>query len=44
METPRMDWRTRGTKGKIIVEGFATELACQNNQATKFSNGVDLSD
>ena len=24
------------------MEGFATELACQNNQATKFSNGVDL--
>ncbi len=32
----------KGYKGKIIVEGFATELACQNNQATKFSNGVDL--
>ena len=32
----------KGYKGKIIVEGFATELACQNNQATKFSNGVDV--
>ena len=27
----------KGYKGKIIVEGFATELACQNNQATEFS-------
>lgn len=32
----------KGYKGKIIVEGFATELACQNNQATEFSNGVDV--
>lgn len=32
----------KGYKGKIIVEGFATELACQNNQATSFSNGVDV--
>jgi hypothetical protein len=32
----------KGYKGKIIVEGFATELACQNNQATKFSEGVDV--
>jgi glutamate synthase domain-containing protein 3 len=32
----------KGYKGKIIVDGFATELACQNNQATKFSNGVDV--
>jgi glutamate synthase domain-containing protein 3 len=32
----------KGYKGKIIVEGFATELACQNNQATKFSDGVDV--
>ena len=28
--------------GKIIVDGFATELAAQNNQATDFSLGVDL--
>lgn len=32
----------KGYKGKIIVEGFATELACQNNQATKFSSGVNV--
>lgn len=32
----------KGYKGKIIVEGFATELACQNNQATEFSSGVDV--
>lgn len=32
----------KGYKGKIIVEGFATELACQNNQETEFSNGVDV--
>jgi glutamate synthase domain-containing protein 3 len=32
----------KGYKGKIIVEGFATELACQNNQSTKFSDGVDV--
>lgn len=32
----------KGYKGKIIVEGFATELACQNNQATEFSAGVDV--
>jgi glutamate synthase domain-containing protein 3 len=32
----------KGYKGKIIVEGFATELACQNNQATEFSTGVDV--
>ena len=31
----------KGYKGKIVVEGFATELAGQNNQATEFSNGVD---
>ena len=32
----------KGYKGKIVVEGFATELACQNNQATEFSTGVDV--
>lgn len=32
----------KGYKGKIIVEGFATELACQNNQSTKFSDGVNV--
>jgi hypothetical protein len=32
----------KGYRGKIIVEGFATELACQNNQETEFSNGVDV--
>jgi glutamate synthase domain-containing protein 3 len=32
----------KGYKGKIVVEGFATELAGQNNQATEFSNGVDI--
>ena len=32
----------KGYRGKIIVEGFATELACQNNQDTAFSNGVDV--
>jgi len=32
----------KGYKGKIIVDGFATELACQNDQSTNFSNGVDV--
>ena len=32
----------KGYKGKIVVEGFATELAGQNNQATEFSTGVDI--
>jgi glutamate synthase domain-containing protein 3 len=32
----------KGYKGKIIINGFATELACQNNQATKFSGGVNV--
>jgi len=32
----------KGYKGTIVVEGFATELAGQNNQATEFSNGVDI--
>ncbi len=32
----------KGYKGKIIIDGFATELACQNNQSTNFSNGVDV--
>jgi len=32
----------KGYKGKIIVDGFATELACQNNQSTEFSTGVDV--
>ena len=32
----------KGYKGKMIINGFATELACQNNQATKFSSGVDV--
>lgn len=32
----------KGYSGKIIVDGFATELAAQNNQATDFSLGVDL--
>ena len=32
----------KGYSGKIIVDGFATELAGQNNQATDFSLGVDI--
>jgi len=32
----------KGYKGKIIINGFATELACQNNQATTFSSGVNV--
>jgi len=32
----------KGYGGKIVVEGFATELAGQNNQATKFSQGVEI--
>ncbi|MGN6560864.1 MAG: hypothetical protein ACTHJ2_10120 [Candidatus Nitrosocosmicus sp.] len=32
----------KGYKGKIIINGFATELACQNNQATNFSSGVNV--
>jgi glutamate synthase domain-containing protein 3 len=32
----------KGYSGKIIIDGFATELAAQNNQATDFSLGVDL--
>jgi len=32
----------KGYCGKIIVDGFATELAGQNNQATDFSLGVDI--
>lgn len=32
----------KGYKGKIVVEGFATELVGQNNQATEFSSGVDI--
>jgi glutamate synthase domain-containing protein 3 len=32
----------KGYSGKIIVEGFATELTAQNNQATDFSLGVDI--
>src|SRR5215217_305590 len=32
----------KGYSGKIIVDGFATELAAQNNQATDFSLGVDI--
>lgn len=32
----------KGYSGKIVVDGFATELAGQNNQATYDSNGVDI--
>lgn len=32
----------KGYSGKIIVDGFATELAGQNNQATDFSLGVNI--
>ena len=32
----------KGYSGKIVVDGFATELAGQNNQATYGSNGVDI--
>jgi|GEM_PF-1013860 glutamate synthase domain-containing protein 3 len=32
----------KGYKGKIIINGFATELACQNNQTTNFSGGVNV--
>jgi glutamate synthase domain-containing protein 3 len=32
----------KGYNGKIIINGFATELACQNNQATNFSTGVNV--
>jgi formylmethanofuran dehydrogenase subunit C len=32
----------KGYSGKIVVEGFATELAGQNNQATQLSHGVDI--
>lgn len=32
----------KGYSGKIIVNGFATELAGQNNQATDFSLGVNI--
>lgn len=32
----------KGYCGKIVVDGFATELAGQNNQATYDSNGVDI--
>jgi formylmethanofuran dehydrogenase subunit C len=32
----------KGYSGKIVVEGFATELAGQNNQATELSHGVDI--
>ena len=32
----------KGYKGKIIINGFATELACQNNQATNFGTGVNV--
>jgi len=32
----------KGYKGKIIINGFATELACQNNQTTNFSSGVNV--
>jgi hypothetical protein len=32
----------KGYSGTIIVDGFATELAAQNNQATDFSLGVDI--
>jgi methylamine---glutamate N-methyltransferase subunit B len=32
----------KGYSGKIVVDGLATELAGQNNQATETSNGVDI--
>lgn len=32
----------KGYSGKIVVEGFATELAGQNNQATELRHGVDI--
>lgn len=32
----------KGYAGKIIVDGFATELAGQNNQAREDSDGVDI--
>jgi methylamine---glutamate N-methyltransferase subunit B len=32
----------KGYSGKIVVDGLATELAGQNNQATEDSNGVDI--
>jgi methylamine---glutamate N-methyltransferase subunit B len=32
----------KGYSGKIVVDGFATELAGQNNQATYDSCGVDI--
>lgn len=32
----------KGYSGKIIVDGLATELAGQNNQATEDSHGVDI--
>ena len=32
----------KGYGGKIVVDGFATELAGQNNQAREDSDGVDI--
>ena len=32
----------KGYSGKIVVDGLATELAGQNNQATEDRNGVDI--
>jgi formylmethanofuran dehydrogenase subunit C len=32
----------KGYSGKVVVEGLATELVGQNNQATKYSQGVDI--
>jgi glutamate synthase domain-containing protein 3 len=32
----------KGYSGKIVVDGLATELAGQNNQASEDSNGVDI--
>src|SRR5688500_11755445 len=32
----------KGYNGKIVVDGLATELAGQNNQATDGSHGVDI--
>lgn len=32
----------KGYSGKVVVEGLATELVGQNNQATKYSHGVDI--
>ena len=32
----------KGYSGKIVVDGFATELAGQNNQAREDSDGVDI--